>query len=377
MQIRQADLLSLDESALLSLREIDPQLVLVFGAIDALGDAGRLTELRRALPGAQFAGCSTAGEICGRGVFDGRVIVTAVRFDRGRHRIAEATLPSMADSRAVGEELGRGVASSDLAAVLLFGKGVDVNGSALIEGVTSGIGRHVPISGGLAGDGGAFKSTLTVTPSGVFSDNIVAIGLYGDGLEIRHGSYGGWAPFGPARKVTRSSGNVLHELDGIAALDLYREYLGEYAKDLPASGLLFPFEMLDGAQTSIGLIRTIVGIDDATGSLVLAGDIDPDGYLRLMHATKDNLVDGAEAAARRVNTTFRDRAALAILVSCVGRKLVMGDAVDEEVEAVMDVLGPDVVAAGFYSYGEIAPFSSTTDCKLQNQTMTVTLIGEG
>ncbi|MDP1153786.1 FIST C-terminal domain-containing protein, partial [Klebsiella pneumoniae] len=82
---------------------------------------------------------------------------------------------------------------------------------------------------------------------------------------------------------TRSSHNVLYELDGEPALDIYKRYLGDHARELPGSGLLFPFAMLGDDDSESGLVRTILGVDEAQGSVTLAGDIDPQGYLRLMH----------------------------------------------------------------------------------------------
>jgi len=161
-------------------------------------------------------------------------------------------------------------------------------------------------------------------------------------------------------------------------LSLYKRYLGDYASGLPATGLLFPLQMLDENHAATGLIRTIMSIDEAEGSLILAGDVKQDGYLRLMQASTENLVDGAEAAGTQVRQRLPGDSApgLAILVSCVGRRLVMGDRVEEEVEAVTEHLGDDTLSCGFYSYGEISPFTTTTDCKLHNQTMTVTFLGE-
>jgi hypothetical protein len=237
----------------------------------------------------------------------------------------------------------------------------------------------------LAGDGADFRKTWTLSAAGVSSTTLVAVGFYGAGIHLSHGSFGGWEPFGPARRVTRCDGNVLYELDGEPALDIYKRYLGEYARELPASGLLFPFSMLGRDHAAVGLIRTILGVDEAEGSLVLAGEIDPDGYLKLMHATPDALVDGAQRAAEfscvsdgEAGSALGAHAGnrLAILVSCVGRKLVLGGRVDEEVEGVADVLGRGVAVTGFYSYGEISPVAGSGECKLHNQTMTVTVISE-
>jgi hypothetical protein len=290
---------------------------------------------------------------------------------------ASTPLNGMNDSFAAGERLGKQLSSPDLKAILLFGPGVQINGSALVDGMTSVVGSAVPITGGLAGDGGAFTRTLTIGPEGVSDNNVVAVGLCGDGLSFTHGSFGGWEPFGPARKVTRCEGNVLFELDGEPALEVYKRYLGDHAKDLPASGLLFPFAMLGEDHNALGLIRTILAVDEATGSLTLAGEITLNGYLKLMHASTDKLVNGAEAAAEAAAATYKSSGDnLAILVSCVGRKLVMGGRVDEEVEAVGDVFGSKAVLTGFYSYGEISPFTPGASCKLHNQTMTITCLGE-
>ena len=307
--------------------------------------------------------------------------MTAARFEKTAMRSASTPLASMDDSRAAGVRLGQALSANEagaaLKAVLVFGPGVQINGSALVEGIASVVGDKLPITGGLAGDGGAFQKTWTLGADGVSSQAVVALGLYGDALLFAQGSFGGWDAFGPARKVTRCENNVLYELDGEPALDVYKRYLGDYARDLPASGLLFPFAMLGEDHGAVGLIRTILGIDEAKGSLTLAGEIDPDGYLKLMHASTDRLVDGAESAAEAARKMqFDDGNGLAMLVSCVGRKLVMGERVDEEVEAVGDVFGSNARLTGFYSYGEISPFAPGGQCHLHNQTMTITYLSE-
>lgn len=365
-------------TALATLQPDSANLLLVFGSLDHFASPGLSETLSNAFPGALLLGCSTAGEITAGGVDDGTCTVTAINFNEARLSQGCTRLSGMDDSFAAGVRLGQKIAANDLKAVLLFGPGVKINGSALVNGMASVIGSNIPITGGLAGDGGAFRETFTLGADGVTTDGVVAVGLSGAGLNFAHGSFGGWEPFGPTRKVTRCAGNILYELDGEPALDIYRRYLGEHAKDLPASGLLFPFSMLGEDHSAIGLIRTILGIDEANSSLILAGEIIPDGYLRLMHASTDKLVNGAEAAAEAaVGMLKAPGDSLAILVSCVGRKLVMGGRVDEEVEAVGDVLGHNAVLTGFYSYGEISPFAPGASCKLHNQTMTITCLSEG
>lgn len=362
---------------LTDLQGIEPNLLLVFGSIAHFSQPGLHNTLRHAFPRATLLGCSTAGEITPEGVDEQCCTVTALEFANTSLAHASTKLAGMEDSYSAGERLGRQLATRDLKLVLVLGPGVQINGSALVDGIASCIGKDIPITGGLAGDGGAFKRTLTLGNEGIADDMVVAVGLCGTNLKFGHGSFGGWETFGPARKVTRSSGNVLYELDGEPALSIYKRYLGDYAKDLPAAGLLFPFAMLGEDHNALGLIRTILGIDEQEGSLTLAGEIDPNGYLKLMHASTDKLVNGAESAAEAAAAMAQiaDQS-VAILVSCVGRKLVMGNRVDEEVEAVGAVFGDHAVLTGFYSYGEISPFTPGASCKLHNQTMTITWLGE-
>lgn len=357
--------------------EMAPHWVLMFGS----GKLFEATAVRlvAVFPEARRMGCSTAGEISSSGVSDETCVLTAVRFADSRVRQTSTRLVDMEDSRAAGSRLAAQLPRTGLRAVLVLGQGIRINGSALLRGIGEVLGEDLPISGGLAGDGGAFRETRVLDDVGLSSDTIVAAGFYGERLSFSHGSFGGWSPFGPARRVTRSIGNVLYELDGEPALAIYKRYLGEHAKNLPASGLLFPFAMLGSDHHELGLIRTILGVDEREGSLTLAGEINPDGYLKLMHATTDALVNGAGAAAEAAARMIPREGGqgLAVLVSCVGRKLIMGGRVDEEVEAVSEVLGQGATLAGFYSYGEFSPFSPFGGCQLHNQTMTITCIREG
>ncbi|RIX48320.1 MAG: hypothetical protein D3M94_05385 [Rhodocyclales bacterium GT-UBC] len=359
-----------------ALADFEPSLILVFASVDYFSSPELAGVLNKACPQAIVLGCSTAGEISSEGVDDGLCILTGVTFDKVPLRAATTSLYGMEDSAAAGERLGQQLLAPDLKAILLFGPGTQINGSALVDGLLTSVGKQVIVSGGLAGDGGAFRQTFTLGPAGVSDHEVVALGLYGEHLRIGHGSFGGWEAFGPARKVTRCAGNILYELDGEPALAVYKRYLGDHARQLPASGLLFPFAMLGEDHAALGLIRTILGVDEAEGSLTLAGEVDANGYLKLMHASTDKLVGGAEVAAEAAAQACTGQPGLAILVSCVGRKLVMGSRVDEEVEAVAEVLGKNLLLTGFYSYGEISPFVSDGICRLHNQTMTISCLGE-
>ncbi|HEY8025744.1 MAG TPA: FIST N-terminal domain-containing protein [Burkholderiaceae bacterium] len=365
-------------AALAPLRDMEPDLLLVFGAVSFFSSPELSQSLKDLFPNAILCGCSTAGEIAVDRVYDNTCVISALKFARTRVVGVSTRIAGMADSTAAGRRLAEALPKEDLAAVLLYGTGVAINGSALVSGLQSGLPQSVTISGGLAGDAGAFRQTWTLGAEGATDDHVVAVGLYGANVKLGYGSYGGWEPFGPSRKVTRCVDNVLYELDGERALDIYKSYLGSYAKDLPGSGLLFPFEMLSAQHEKSGILRTILGVNEQDGSLTLAGDIDAAGYLRLMHSSTEKLIEGAETAAGSVASSIASDSGdgLAILVSCIGRKLVMGDRVDEEVEAVAELMGQHTQVTGFYSNGEIGRSAFLGDCRLHNQTMTITRISE-
>jgi hypothetical protein len=362
------------------------QLVLVFGATAALRKTELLAAIRRDCPAAHIFGCSTAGEICGPRVSDDSLVVTAVQFEHTQFRSAQISLSETPDSFQAGEWIAQNLpravrdaatgSEETLAHVLVLTDGLHVNGSDFVAGAMKHLPAGITMTGGLAGGGTHLGETL------VFRDNvpeqgaIAALGLYGRRLKVGFGSLGGWDSFGPERLVTKSKANILYELDGMSALDLYKKYLGEQAKGLPATGLLFPLSVR-ARPGETPVVRSFLAIDEKTQGLMFAADIPEGAYARLMKANFDRLIDGASGAAQAsyqaIGSATPD---LAILISCVGRKLVLKQRIEEEVEAVRDVLGAGAVLTGFYSHGEISPFTPGARCELHNQTMTITAFSE-
>lgn len=350
------------------------QLVLVFGATARMG--GELwKELRARWPEARIVGCSTAGEIAGTLVCDDSVVATALEFERSRVQAASVRLSDTPDGFTAGRALATQLDAPDLCHVFVISDGLNVNGSELARGLATALPPRVAVTGGLSADGSRFERTLVALDGPPDVERIVAIGFYGPALHVGFGSLGGWDPFGPERLVTRARGPVLYELDGQPALELYKRYLGEHAAQLPASGLLFPLTVRRGEER--GVVRTILSVDEAEQSVTFAGEVPEGAFGQLMHANFDRLIDGASGAAQSCSAGLRGRAAdVALLVSCVGRKLVLQQRIEEEVEAVRHVLGDRPLLTGFYSYGEISPFTPSQPCELHNQTMTVTTLFE-
>jgi hypothetical protein len=360
--------------------DLAPDLVFCFCAPDI--DLGRLAAARvsAAFPRATVIGCSTAGEIGADGVCDGLVSLLGLSFRDTMVRAHRVSLDSHARSAASGRLLGDHLLSSGApAAVLPFIPGLGVDGSAFVHGLRAALPAATPMIGGMAADGRRFGQTFTIIGNKVFTDQAVAVGLYGTALRIGIGSASGWTPFGPTRRVTGADGPVLIALDRKPALQLYCNYLGDRARDLPSSGMLYPLALVgEGDPASTGLIRSIMAVDWEAGTLTLAGAVAPGSLVRLMHADNDGLIDGARLAAERVlaGSSGSSSGAAVLMVSCVGRRDVLGDDIDDEIDAVRTVFPAGTPMAGFYSYGEIGPHGPDRESELHNQTMTIASFSE-
>lgn len=351
------------------------QLVLVFGSSEGL-NPDRVQDLAQRYPHAYLMGCSTAGEICGTQVSDDAIVVTAIQFEHTQVQGYHVQLQPNESSLDLGDRLGAQIDIANLKHVFLLSDGLQVNGSELVRGLQQHLPSGVTVTGGLSGDGDRFERTQVLCNGKWAEGKVVAVGLYGDRLVVGYGSLGGWSAFGPERRITEAQGNVLYQLDGQSALDLYKTYLGDHASELPAAGLLFPLSLKSTSDQQPALVRTILSIDETTQSLTFAGDMPEGSVAQLMHASFDHLVDGAMTAAETCLKQHTKQPELAILISCVGRKLLLKQRIEEEVEGVQEILGEETRLTGFYSYGEIAPFAQGTTCELHNQTMTITTLAE-
>lgn len=354
------------------------QVLFIFGGKPILKNPAVISELKKEYPEAHICGCSTAGEIRDINVTDNTLIATALSFDHTQVNVAKVKLIDVSgNSFQAGAELARSLKKPNLVHVFVLSDGLDINGSDLARGIQSNLPDGVSVTGGLAGDSANFQETLVISDSGIpEKDIIVALGFCGKRLKVGYGSAGGWDPFGPERIITHSKGNILYQFDGHSALELYKKYLGEHAQGLPATGLLFPLCIRQN-NNDVELVRTILSVNEKDQSMTFAGDIPQGATARLMKANFDRLIDGAIRAARiSQNNVCSPSPDLAILVSCVGRKLVLKQRVEEEVEGVKETLGTKTAITGFYSYGEICPPLSGGRCELHNQTMTITTFSE-
>ena len=354
---------------------LNANLVIAFGERLFLEKTAPYQKLKGLYPNANIVTCSTSGQISNNNLVQNNLVATAIAFEKTKIKATEIDILLNPDIKLLGKKIKEDLLSDDLKSILVISEGSLINGTELINELILQTREAVPIFGGLAGDEYNFEKTIVGLNSDASPGKIVAIGFYGDNIHFGFASEGGWSDFGPEREVTHSEKNILYKIGDRFALDLYKEYLGKYAEELPGSSLYFPLSMKENA-TSEPVVRTILSIDEEKKSMTFAGDIPIGSKIRLMKGNFDKLIDASYNAASLIHKNQSNKPELALLVSCVGRKIVLGDRIEEEIEVVREVFGDNMLICGFYSYGEISPTLNKVACELHNQTMTITTIYE-
>ena len=352
------------------------QLVLLFGHPNLVKTQECVARVRQAFPNAHLFGCGTAGEIQGSRVEDGTLALTALAFAHSRIATAQAPVETADSGSVAGERLIRQLNPLGLRHVFVLCEGLQINASDLVRGISATLPPGVSASGGFAADGHAPQATLVWCDGEPQQSTAIALGFYGERLHFGLSVTGGWRPFGPERLITRSHKNVLYEIDGRPALALYKQYLGEHAVGLPAAGLMFPLELCLAPDRK-RVMRALIGVDDSRQSITFAGDMPEGSHARFMMGQIEDLIAGALKAAKSCLDSMNGRQpGLSLLVSCAARRFFLNQRVEEEVEAVRDVLGEQTALTGFYSYGEVAPPEAGGAAELHNETMSITNIAE-
>lgn len=356
-------------------------LVLIFASPEFRDDQKPIQDLHAHYPKATIIGCSTAGEIFESGVYDNSLSVAIIQFEHTGLKLVSAPVNAASESYQSGADIAQKLHEQETpCGIFVLSDGLHVNGSELIKGLNALSVPGVVITGGLAADGSAFKSTWLIEQGQIVDRRVLGLGFYGTQLEIGHGSRGGWHIFGPERLITSSDQHILYELDNKPALKLYKTYLGDMSAELPAAGLLYPLAIRNPAEPNTGhLVRTILAVDENKQALIFAGDVPEGYYAQLMRANFDELIDSAnEAGSSAYQLHSQDTThepLLTIAISCVGRRLLLGERIDEETEVAKAAFPQNTVQLGFYSYGELSPLTEG-NCELHNQTMTITTFRE-
>lgn len=356
--------------------EVDPQICLLFGTRETLENQFFYKQLRSKFPTTDIVCCSTAGNIINDELLDDVIIANCIEFDKTKVTSNLFHFKDYCDNEneICGKRLGSSLAQSlelnELAYLLILSSS-NLNAGSFLSGLNEVLNGKVPVSGGVAGDNYKFEKTLVGLNGEIGENRLVAISFHGKHLETYHGSKGGWDTFGPERTITKAKGNILYEIDGKPALDLYKKYLGEKSEELPGAALHFPFAVVD-PKTNELLVRGVQNIDVKANAIMLFADVEEGSSIQLMKANFDRVIDGAHDAAEESMQKKIGDPDFAILISCVARRLVLNQLTEEELSEAKNILGKNTKISGFYSYSELSPIVGDDACHVHNQTMTIT-----
>lgn len=246
-----------------------------------------------------LVGCTTDGEISSEGFSTGSAVLGGITTDEVVFHLASVSGISQ-DSEAAGRELGR-LLPSTVRYVQIFSDGLTGNGCAMLRGLSSVLGNAVPVCGGTAGDAGRFQETFQFIGADLLTDSVVGIGFSGD-FSLGTGVRSGWSPIGIAKKVTRAEGNVVRELNGQPALEVYERFLGKHADKLPSVGVEYPLGLTHLQEhprdDPFLVLRATISVNREEGSITFAGEVPEGSMVRLTCGDHASILEATEKAAR-------------------------------------------------------------------------------
>lgn len=365
-----------------------PDAVILFSSVKY--DQEKVNAGVRSVSGdALLVGSSTAGEITTGGPSAKHsVVVMAIKSDTTKF-YAGLGENIAKDAFAAGKQAAENTKSQTtdpLRAFMMISDVLVGNGAEIVRGVLSSLGAHFPIVGGASGDDFQFKKTYQHLNDKVYSGVVVGFGWVGDfefGIGVKHG----WVPVGTPKKVTRSEGSIVHELDGKPAITIYDEYFGEKeaavlrTETLAKLAVSYPLGMkVEGSDEM--LIRDPITVN-ATGSITCAGEFPEGSSVQLMIGSKDTAIKVAGEAARNAVEQLNGAKPKAVIIfNCIARNKLFGENSGDEIKEIQKAVGEDTPLIGFYTYGEQAPLGGEVrnieKCNpaFHNETVVIAVIGD-
>lgn len=338
-----------------------PDLAIVFASVK-YDQEKMLAGVRSVSQGALLVGSSTAGEITTDGPANKPSVAVMLMKSPEIKFYAAAGEDIKTDARLAGKKAAdevKRMAGAELKAFMMIPDVLVGNGADIVRGVLDSLGEHFPVVGGASGDDFKFVKTYQYLNDKVYSGSVIGLGLVGDfkvGIGVKHG----WLPVGTAKKVTKSVGAVLHELDGQPAINIYRDYFGaEEAQKLREETLAklaitYPLGMTVAGSDEM-LIRDPITVDEK-GSITCAAEIPEGSEIRLMVGSREEAVKVAKVAAEKAIEQLDGLPPKAVIIfNCIARNKLFGERSGEEIGAIQEAVGTETPLIGFYTYGEQAP----------------------
>ncbi len=366
----------------------DPDLIIVFASVQ-YDQEKMLSGVRSVSKETLLVGSSTAGEITTAGPAK-RHSVAVMAIKSSDIQFSAAVGENIAaDPRVAGQKVAaevRKLAGDKLKAFIMLPDVLVGNGADTVRGVLDSLGEHFPVVGGASGDDFKFVKTYQYLNDKVYSGAVVGLGLAGSfkmGIGVKHG----WIPISTPMKVTKSSGSVLHELNGQPAINIYKNYFGEeeaqqlQKETLAKLAITYPLGIVVTGSEEM-LIRDPISVDEH-GSITCAAEIPEGSSIQLMIGSYMKAIEVAQIAAENAVAQLEGAAPKAVIIfNCIARNKLFGERAGDEISAIQTAVGTDTPLIGFYTYGEQAPLGGEVrnldKCNpaFHNETVVICVLGE-
>ena len=341
-------------------------LIIIFGNKDK-----EVVPIINNFPQSKIIGCSSGGEICKDFyTLNDSLVISVIQFEKSSLTTVTVDINNYDDSFSKGKEIFSALQDENLKGIITFAPGLTINGTKFVAGLSSTKGACT-ICGGLAGNSD-ITETFIYSNKGKELDKAVAVGVYGEDVEVFSSAYSGVAPISLEREITLAKDNIVFEIDNMTAYEFYCKYLPdslEISQDnFNSLSFQFPLSIADNLNIDEDTVRTPIGLNITNGSIIFSGEFTTGDKVRLLRATTDRFIEGANKACRNLYSEIGNRENLVIAVSCVGRRSVLRDYIDDEIVTMKNIVSHHGTLCGFYSFGEISDRTNNYSV-FHNQTM--------
>jgi hypothetical protein len=373
------------QQALVPLANKKPSLVslLIASGIEQKQALAVLAEVRAVTGEAPLIGGCNSGIIVSQGAFRSGVAVLTLRSDE--IKVATNIAPDFSRNPAKeGRALVRGLRAqpkgmprneNELLLALLAQQGEGEALTTMVEAMGDELGPLCRLAGGAILDDSGRVTRSTFLDGEAYEGVSVAALLSTPGPVGVRGRHG-YKPLGGPLVVTRAKGNIIYELGGRPAFQAYIEQFPDYPELTLENFNRFALDHPLGIP-QIG--REYIIRDPWTrpdGSLECAGSIPENAVVRIMEGNRKTLIQSAREAAMEARYLLKgQRPLLALVFSCISRLNYLGEAAQDEVAVIREVVGAETPLIGIFSFGEVGAQSDGPPT-LHNKTMVVGIIGE-
>ena len=355
----------------------NPQVIFLFVSLNFKDVESVIEEIKAKYEKSIIIGGTTSGEIIDQEVIDDTVVLAAVKFHKTKLKLYSGNLSSDSSTGySSGEIFAKKIDQENLKHIFLLSDAQTLSAANLLKGMNNELKPSISVTGGLASRNSFTDSNFIIDNGKIKQNSVIALALYGDSLQVSYNAQGGWDSYGVECLVTKSRENRILEINEQPALNFYRAHVdSKVLENFDDDGFNYPIKVRN-EEHSFPVMRVLLAVDQEEESLIMSEEISVGSYVRLMKGNIDRLINGAENSAKIIAEQSNHNHQLAILISCSGRRKVMGELVSEEIEAVTDQFPKNTETIGFYSYGEISPFFGFSKTSLHNLTMCITTFSE-